>query len=188
MAHSAPISDLMRELIEETRRLLPADADMQVAPEQAAFLTFLTRMLGARNAVEVGTFTGLSSLAIATRPARRRQADLLRRLRRVHDDRPPLLGRAPASPTGSNCASARPAETLPELPDEPYLDLAFIDADKVGYPAYWAELVPRMRPGGVIAVDNVLRNGAVLDPRSDADRGHRRLQHAGRWPTTGSTW
>ncbi len=66
VAHSAPISDLMRELAEETRRLLPADADMQVAPEQATFLTFLTRMLGARNAVEIGTFTGLSSLAIAT--------------------------------------------------------------------------------------------------------------------------
>ena len=56
------------------------------------------------------------------------------------------------------------------MPGEPHLDLAFIDADKVGYPAYWAELVPRMRPGGVIAVDNVLRNGAVLDPRSEADQ------------------
>ncbi|MFX0594133.1 O-methyltransferase [Melissospora conviva] len=169
VAHSAPISDLMRELAEETRRLLPADADMQVAPEQATFLTFLTRMLGARNAVEIGTFTGLSSLAIATAlpddgkltcfDVSTEYTDVARRYwtRAGLDNRIEL-----------RIGPAR--ETLPGLPDEPYLDLAFIDADKVGYPAYWAELVPRMRPGGVIAVDNVLRNGAVLDPRSDADR------------------
>ena len=50
------------------------------------------------------------------------------------------------------------------MPGEPHIDLAFIDADKTGYPAYWAELVPRMRPGGVILVDNVFRHGRVLDP------------------------
>ena len=54
-----------------------------------------------------------------------------------------------------------------QLPAEPHLDLAFIDADKTGYPTYWAELVPRMRPGGLIAVDNVLWAGRVLDPGDD---------------------
>ena len=169
VAHSAPISDLMRELAEGTRRLLPANADMQVAPEHATFLTFLTRLLGARNAVEVGTFTGLSSLAIATAlpddgkltcfDVSTEYTDIARRYwaRAGLDDRIELrIGPA--------------QETLSGLPGEPHLDLAFIDADKVGYPAYWAELVPRMRPGGVIAVDNVLRNGAVLDPRSEADQ------------------
>jgi len=58
------------------------------------------------------------------------------------------------------------AQTLATLPDEPHLDFAFIDADKTGYPAYWEALVPRMRSGGVIAVDNVLRHGGVLDPTS----------------------
>jgi caffeoyl-CoA O-methyltransferase len=62
------------------------------------------------------------------------------------------------------------AERLRELPADPVVDLAFVDADKEGYPTYWAELVPRMRPGGVIVVDNVLRGGRVLDPQSAADR------------------
>jgi caffeoyl-CoA O-methyltransferase len=58
------------------------------------------------------------------------------------------------------------AQTLRLLPADPHLDLAFIDADKVSYPQYWEELVPRMRPGGVIVVDNVLRGGKVLAPES----------------------
>jgi predicted O-methyltransferase YrrM len=61
------------------------------------------------------------------------------------------------------------ASTVTALPTSAYIDLAFIDADKTGYPTYWAELVPRMRPGGVIVVDNVLRNGRVLDPQPDPD-------------------
>ncbi|WP_146605667.1 class I SAM-dependent methyltransferase [Micromonospora craterilacus] len=61
-------------------------------------------------------------------------------------------------------------DTLRQLPNERYLDFAFIDADKTGYPVYWAELVPRMRPGGVIAVDNVLRHGRVIAPQSADDR------------------
>jgi caffeoyl-CoA O-methyltransferase len=62
------------------------------------------------------------------------------------------------------------AETLKSLPTERHIDLAFIDADKVNYPAYWAELVPRMRPGGVILVDNVLRHGRIVAPETADDR------------------
>ncbi len=65
VAHGSAPDEVVRGLAEETRAALPAEAEMQVAPEQAAFLTFLTRLLGVRRAVEVGTFTGLSSLAIA---------------------------------------------------------------------------------------------------------------------------
>ena len=169
VAHGAPPDAVVRDLAEETLALLPERASMQVAPEQAAFLTFLTRLLGARHAVEVGTFTGLSSLAIArglaeggrltcfdiseeyTSVARRYWA------RAGVDDRVELR----IGPAG---------DTLRELPNERYLDFAFIDADKTGYPVYWAELVPRMRPGGVIAVDNVLRHGRVIAPRSVDDR------------------
>ncbi|MGK5517950.1 O-methyltransferase [Micromonospora sp. URMC 107] len=169
VAHGAPPDEIMRDLAEETRAALPNDAQMQVAPEQAAFLTFLTRLLGVRQAVEVGTFTGLSSLAIArglpeggrltcfdiseefTGIARRYWA------RASVDDRIELR----IGPAG---------DTLRELPHERYLDFAFIDADKTGYPIYWAELVPRMRPGGMIAVDNVLRGGRVIAPQNADDR------------------
>ncbi|MEV2237039.1 O-methyltransferase [Micromonospora sp. NPDC049891] len=169
VAHGAPPDEIVSDLARETLALLPEHASMQVAPEQAAFLTFLTRLLGARQAVEVGTFTGLSSLAIArglteggqltcfdiseeyTSIARRYWA------RAGVDDRIDLR----IGPAG---------DTLRELPHDRYLDFAFIDADKTGYPVYWAELVPRMRPGGVIAVDNVLRNGRVVAPQSADDR------------------
>ncbi|GIJ25949.1 O-methyltransferase [Micromonospora qiuiae] len=169
VAHGAPPDAVVRDLAEETLALLPAQASMQIAPEQAAFLTFLTRLLGTREAVEVGTFTGLSSLAISrglaeggrltcfdiseeyTNVARRYWA------RAGVDDRIELR----IGPAG---------ERLRELPNERYLDFAFIDADKIGYPIYWDELVPRMRPGGVIAVDNVLRHGRVIAPQSADDR------------------
>ncbi|MER7169364.1 O-methyltransferase [Micromonospora sp. NPDC000207] len=169
VAHGTPPDEIMRDLAEETRSVLPEQAGMQVAPEQAALLTFLTRLVGARQAVEVGTFTGLSSLAIARGLAdggrltcldiSEEYTGIARRYwaRAGVDDRIELrIGPA--------------AESLRDLPHEPYLDLAFIDADKTGYPVYWAELVPRMRPGGLIAVDNVLRHGRVLAPRDEADR------------------
>jgi len=169
IAHSTPPDPIMADLIEETRKALPGNASMQVAPEQAIFLRILTSLLGVRRAVEVGTFTGLSSLSIArgladgghlvcfdisdefTSIARRYWA------RAGVDDRIELrIGPA--------------AERIAELPAEPHLDLAFIDADKTGYPTYWEELVPRVRQGGLLLVDNTLWSGRVIDPQSDRDR------------------
>ena len=163
VAHSTPLDQVAADLVEETRSVLPDRAQMQVGPEQAVLLTMLTRLAGARQAVEVGTFTGFSALAIARGlpPDGRlicfdistEYTDVARRYwqRAGVADRIDLrIGPA--------------AERLPELPEHPHLDLAFIDADKAGYPTYWAELVPRMRPGGLLAVDNVLWSGRVADP------------------------
>lgn len=169
LGHSTPPDEITADLVAETRASLPNNATMQVAPEQAAFLRLLTSLIGVRQAVEVGTFTGLSSLSIArgladggkltcfdiseefTRVARRYWQ------RAGVEDRIELrIGPA--------------AERLRELPREPYLDLAFIDADKAGYQSYWNELVPRVRPGGVLLVDNVLWSGRVVDPREESDR------------------
>ncbi|MFD0782854.1 O-methyltransferase [Micromonospora azadirachtae] len=169
VGHGSPPDEIIRDLAEETRTVLPDQATMQVAPEQAAFLTFLTRLTGARQAVEVGTFTGLSALAIARGLAEggrltcfdisEEYTGIARRYwaRAEVDDRIDLR----IGPAG---------DTLRELPYERHLDLAFVDADKTGYPIYWAELVPRMRPGGVIAVDNVLREGRVIAPQDEGDR------------------
>lgn len=169
VAHGSAPDDVMRDLAEETRAVLPAQAVMQVAPEQAAFLTFLVRTLGVRRAVEVGTFTGLSSLAIA----RGLPEDGRLTCFDISEEYTSIARRYWARAGVADRIELRigPAgETLRELPYERHLDFAFIDADKVGYPVYWAELVPRMRPGGVIAVDNTLRNGRVLAPQNADDR------------------
>jgi caffeoyl-CoA O-methyltransferase len=169
LANSTPPDEVTADLIKETRAALPDDASMQVAPEQAAFLRMLTGLMGVRQAVEVGTFTGLSSLSIARGLAAgghltcfdisEEFTDVARRYwKRAGVDEVIELRIGPA------------AERLKELPAEPYLDLVFIDADKTGYATYWAELVPRVRPGGVLLVDNVLWSGRVVDPRTESDR------------------
>ncbi|QGN45443.1 O-methyltransferase [Micromonospora sp. WMMD558] len=169
VAHGSPPDDVMRDLIDETRAALPDDAQMQVAPEQAAFLTFLTRLLGVRQAVEVGTFTGLSALAIARGLAQGGRLTCLD----ISEEYTGIARRYWARAGVADRIDLRigpAADTLHEMPHDRHLDFAFIDADKTGYPIYWSELVPRMRPGGVIAVDNVLRGGRVIAPQDAADR------------------
>jgi caffeoyl-CoA O-methyltransferase len=166
LAHSVPQDQITLDLAEETRASLGSLAGMQVAPEQSALLNLLTKLVGARRAVEVGTFTGLSSLAIA----RGMPADGRLICFDISEEYTSIARRYWARAGVQDRIELRigpAAQLLPLLPDEPHLDLAFIDADKTGYPVYWAELVPRMRPGGVIVVDNVLQHGRVLDPSPD---------------------
>ncbi|WP_327042644.1 O-methyltransferase [Micromonospora ureilytica] len=169
VAHGSPPDEIIRDLAEETRSVLPEHATMQVAPEQAAFLTFLTRLLDVRQAVEVGTFTGLSSLAIARGLPEGGRLTCFD----ISEEFTGIARRYWARAGVQDLIDLRigpAADGLRELPHERHLDLAFIDADKTGYPIYWAELVPRMRPGGVIAVDNVLRGGRVIAPQDAGDR------------------
>ncbi len=161
VAHSTPPDDVQRELIAETAALGDI-ARMQIAPEQGAFTTILTRLLGVRTAVEVGTFTGFSALAIARGLAgggRLLCCDVSEEwtsIARRYWERAGVAGRI-------DLRIAPAIQTLRGLPDEPHIDLVFIDADKTGYVDYWEELVPRMRPNGVLLVDNVLSGGHVLD-------------------------
>jgi predicted O-methyltransferase YrrM len=142
------------------------NAHMQIAPEQGAVLGLLAAMLGARRCLEIGTFTGYSSLAVAlampadgtlvccdvsdefTSVARRYWAEA-----GVADRVDLRLG--PAIDTVDALLSDGAAGTF---------DLAFIDADKPGYPAYWERCVALVRPGGVIVLDNMLFHGTVVDP------------------------
>ncbi|WP_213453023.1 O-methyltransferase [Rhizomonospora bruguierae] len=166
VAHSTPLDPLARDLVEETWAALPRQAGMQIAPEQSVFLTILTRLLGVRRAVEVGTFTGLSSLAIARGLPEDGQlicfdiSEQYTSVARRYWERAGVAERI-------ELRLGAAAQRLRELPEEPTIDLAFIDADKPGYPAYWAEIVPRVRRGGAILVDNTLRGGRVLDPAGD---------------------
>jgi caffeoyl-CoA O-methyltransferase len=162
LTHCTPADDLLRDLAAETKQALPGDAEMQVSPDEGQFLTMITRMVGARRAVEVGTFTGYSSICIARgMPAdghllacdvSEKWTSIARRYwqRAGLEDRIELrIGPA--------------IDTLRALPAEPVLDLAFIDADKVSYPLYYEELVTRLRPGGLLLLDNVLLGGRVLN-------------------------
>jgi caffeoyl-CoA O-methyltransferase len=169
VGHGGEPDPVMRDLIAETRSVLPDEAGMQVGSDQAALLTFLTRLVNARQAVEIGTFTGLSALAIARGLAEGGRlicldiSEEFTSIARRYWERAGVQDRI-------ELRIGPAAETVKALPTDPLIDFAFVDADKTGYPTYWAQLVPRMRPGGVIAVDNVLRGGRVLHPTSEADR------------------
>lgn len=160
-------SDVMARLREETSD--HPKAEMQIAPEQAQFLRFLVRLIGARRTIEIGVFTGYSALSVAemlppngdlvacdisedyTEVARRywREAGV--------DDRIDLRI-APAE------------ETLADLLDDGQagtFDFSFIDADKEAYDTYYEQSLKLLRPGGVIALDNMFRGGRVTDSSLD---------------------
>ena len=140
---------------------------MQIGADQGVLLAFLVRLIGARRAIEIGTFTGYSALAVASALPPDGHARLLRRQRRVDADRAPLLGARPASPTGSSCACApaqRDAGGAAARHGAGTFDFAFIDADKTGYDALLRGVPRAAAPGGLIAIDNMLWSGAVADP------------------------
>jgi caffeoyl-CoA O-methyltransferase len=158
---------VMQRLVQETAALGDL-AQMQIAPDQGAFLTLLVRAVGARSAVEVGTFTGYSAISIARGlpddgrllccDVNEEWTAIARRyFRETGVDRKIELRIAPA------------LETLRELPAVPQFDFAFVDADKTSYTAYYEELLNRLRPGGLLAVDNVLWSGNVIDPKDQSE-------------------
>ncbi|MFT2014951.1 O-methyltransferase [Streptomyces sp. 796.1] len=170
LAHNPPLDPVQRELIDRTRTELPDHAPMQVAQEQGPLLAFLARLIGARRVVEVGTFTGLSTLFLAQ--ALPPDGTLL--ACDVSEEWT-AYGRTAWQEAGVadriDLRIAPALQTLRALPAEPHVDLAFIDADKPGYLGYWEELVPRIRPGGLIVADNVCYGGEVLDPARASTEG-----------------
>jgi predicted O-methyltransferase YrrM len=142
------------------------EAEMQISPEQGQFMALLARLIGARSYLEVGVFTGYSSLAVAlalpedgrviacdispqwTRIAQRywREAGVAHRID---------LRLAPAADT---------LRALAAQGWEGQIDMAFVDADKGGYGGYYEQMLPLLRPGGLLLADNTLWGGAVADP------------------------
>lgn len=153
--------DVVRQLRADTQALGDV-AGMQIGDDQGQLLTMLARLVGARRAVEVGTFTGYSSLCIARGLA---EGGLLLCCDVSHEwtaigvrawERAGLRDRI-------DLRVAPALDTLHALPAEADIDLVFIDADKPGYAVYWDELVPRVRQGGVLLADNVLWSGTIVD-------------------------
>ena len=168
ISHSSPPDRVLDELRKETARRFPDWTVLQIGAEQGTFMTLLSQLIAPRRAVEVGTFTGYSSICLArglapggsllccdinadwTAVAREywQKAGLADRIE---------LRLGPA------------ADTLRSLPAGASLDLAFIDADKTGYTTYWDEIVPRTRAGGIILVDNTFLHGRIFDGDPDPD-------------------
>ncbi|MFC7614218.1 O-methyltransferase [Actinokineospora soli] len=163
LAHSTPADDLLRELAAETARDFPGDQQMQISHDEGEFLTMLVRITGARRAVEVGVFTGYSSLCIA----RGLPVDGTLLACDVSEEWTAVARRYWDRAGVADKIDLRIApalDTLRALPAEESFDIAFIDADKVSYPAYYEEIITRLHPGGLVLLDNVLRGGRVLDP------------------------
>lgn len=158
--------------VRESTAELGSVSVMQISPDEGALLTMLARLVGARRAIELGTFTGYSAICIA---------------RGLSDDG--TLVACELDPERAEAAQANfeaagvaqrielrvgaAAKTLAALAAEgaePF-DLAFLDADKVSYLSYYEASLGLLRPGGLIVIDNSLRAGGVLDPTSAGDEG-----------------
>jgi predicted O-methyltransferase YrrM len=166
--HSNRPDALIEELIRETRDRIGERSRMQISPEQSGFLALLTHVIGARRAVEVGTFTGLSALSVA-----RAMPDDGRLMCCDVSEEWTSVGRRYWERAGvAHKIELRigPAlDTLRSLPLVATFDLAFIDADKRNYANYYEELLPRMRDDGLLVIDNTLWGGSVLDDTASDD-------------------
>jgi len=167
--------EVLARLREETATL-PAHS-MQIAPEEGAFLGMLAELTGARRCLEVGTFTGYSSLAVALRLP----DDGSMVCCDVSEDWTGIARRYWAEAGVADKIDLRlapAADTLDQLladGQEATYDLAFVDADKTGYDGYYERLLRLVRPGGLIAFDNTLWGGDVLDIDS-TDKDTRAIQ------------
>lgn len=161
--------DVLTRLREETSRL--SMSMMQIAPEQGQFMQLLVKALGIRRAIEVGVFTGYSTLCVALAmpddgrivacDVNKEWTDIAQRYwKEAGVDNKIELRLAPA------------LETLDTLVDEQLqnkFDFAFIDADKEGYKDYYERALALIRPGGLIAIDNTLWNGDVADESNQSE-------------------
>ncbi len=160
----------LTELRRETATM--SGAQMQIAPEQGQFMAFLVRLLGARKTLEVGVFTGYSSLAVALAlpedgkviacDVSEEYTDIARRYwEKAGVSQKIDLQIGPAVDTLDNLIATGHGETF---------DFAFIDADKSSYPRYYEQCLELLRSGGVIAIDNVFWGGKVADPNVTDNR------------------
>lgn len=158
---------VLARLREETAAL--PEHGMQIAPEEGAFLAFLVELTGARRCIEIGTFTGYSSIALARALPEDGQlvccdvSEEWTSLARKYWDEAGVAGKidlriAPATQTLDQLLADGEADAY---------DFAFVDADKSGYDGYYERLLRLVRPGGVIAFDNTLWSGRVLDQDAD---------------------
>src|SRR3954451_13564677 len=189
-AGSEPPDEVTVDLLAETAAMAErgeVPPTFQVAPEQGAFMQLLTRALGVRRAIEIGTFTGYSALCVARGLADGGRLICLDRNEDWTATARRYWARAGVADRIELRLLGAAQETLRALPAEPTFDLAFVDADKTGYADYVDQLHPRMADNGLVLLDNTLRAGRVLAPENDDDRAIAELNAAlatdPRWET-----
>lgn len=164
--HRSDFGDtLLNELRDETQEAMGGMAGMQIPSEQGTFFSAIVGAMGASLAVEVGTFTGYSAICIARALAPGGHlhcfdvSDEYTSIARRYWERDGLGDRI-------TLHLGPAAEMIGDLPDAP-IDFVFIDADKISYDAYYELLLPRVRVGGLIAFDNVLWDGNIVDAATE---------------------
>ena len=156
--------DILKQLREETAKL--SMAQMQISPEQGQFMALLVQLMGAKQTLDIGVFTGYSALAVALAlpdDGKVIACDISEEYTAIGKD---FWARAGVSEK-IDLRIAPALETLEKLITEGEtgsFDLAFIDADKRNYENYYERALILLRPGGLILIDNVLWSGKVLDP------------------------
>jgi caffeoyl-CoA O-methyltransferase len=165
-AHSSGPDEVQIALQDVTRERTGRAAGMQIGDDQAVLMEIIARAMGARRALEVGTFTGYSALAVARGmgpEGRLLCCDVSEEWTAIAQEYWERAGVADRIELRLGPA----LDTLRSLPVEEEFDLAFVDADKTGYAAYYEEIVPRLRRGGLLLADNTLQGGRVLDGGAD---------------------
>ena len=163
----AGMDDVLERVDRETSER--PNAMMQSRSDQGALLTLLTRMLDAREALEVGTFTGYGAVCIARGLAPGGKLTCLE----VDAEIAEVARRNLEAAGLSDRAEVKvgpAAEALEAIPAIPHIDFVYVDADKDGYPGYYEQIVPRLRPGGLVVLDNTLLGGRVLDAENERGR------------------
>jgi caffeoyl-CoA O-methyltransferase len=167
IAHGHNGDPILRDLAEETRAL-GRISGMQIAPEQGTMMGMLVRAIGAKSAIEVGVFTGYSSLSIA----RALPPDGKLLCLDVNEEWTSIARRYWERAGVANKITlklAPAADTLRALPVSHTFDFAFVDADKSNYRIYYEEILKRLRANGLLLIDNVLWNGQVIDPADKSE-------------------
>jgi caffeoyl-CoA O-methyltransferase len=165
LARHAGQDEVLARVDRETQAL--PEAEMQTRPDQAALLTFLVRLSGAKAALEIGTFTGYGAICIARGLPRDGHLTILEM-----SERYAAIARRNLDAAGvGDRVTIRIGPAAEGLAEVGKLDFAYVDADKDGYPAYYDALVPRLNPGAVLVLDNTLRGGRVVDPQDGSSRG-----------------
>lgn len=167
-AHSTPPDDHQLDLQLITRERTGRAAGMQIGDDQAVLMEMLVRAMGAKRAVEIGTFTGYSALAVARGlgpDGHLLCCDVSEEWTSIARDAWEKAGVADRI----ELRIGPGLQTLRALPPGEQFDFAFIDADKPGYHGYYEEVLPRLRPGGLMLLDNMLQHGRVVDDQAHDD-------------------